>query len=286
MNEQLRKFLLSLGVSSATIKKYETADPTELEALKPDEDATTLKTRMRTDIESDATFLEKIHSQENAKARNSIEKKLLKVNPELQDEYDKQEPAKKLDFLLKKHEEKIASSDNKDIEKFKQDNQKLNQELADFKQKVKNYDEVVLPEKDKANDEYRKTLTINHGILTKIDPKKVVVKSLESASKLVIDHINSKGRLDLDTDGKTIIIKAKDKDSVLYDAGNNPYTLESMLDEAYEATGIGRQSNGGGDNGGSWQGGDPTPPPPKKFELPGLKKAEENADSYKTGNNQ
>lgn len=293
MNEKLRKLLLSLGVSSATIKKYETDDATALEALKPDDDATEVKTRMKTDIESDDVFLQKVHQQENAKARTSIEKKLLKIHPELQDKYDELEPNKKLDFLLTEHDKKLKSSDNKDIEKFKKDNAELNDQLAEYKKKVKEYDEVVIPAKDKANTDFQKGLTINHGLMMKIDPNKVVIKNLESASKIVHDYIGTKGRLDLDTDGKTIVVKAKDKDALLYDKENNPYTLESMLTEAYTETGILRQSNGdqgggtggdgiggnGGGDGGAGTGG-------TKFELPGLKKAIDNDNSYKTGNNQ
>lgn len=291
MNEKLRKLLLSLGVSSATIKKYETDDATALEALKPDDDATEVKTRMRTDIESDDVFLQKVHQQENAKARTSIEKKLLKIHPELQEDYDKLEPNKKLDFLLTEHDKKLKSSDNKDIEKFKKDNAELNEQLGEYKKKVKEYDEVVIPAKDKEASEYKKSLTIGHGILTKIDPNKIVIKNLESASKIVSDYIGSKAKLDLDTDGKTILVKDKAKDAPLYDKENNPYTLDSLMAEAYTETGILRQSNGdqGGGTGGDGTGGtggDGGGTGGTKFELPGLKKAIDNDNAYKTGNNQ
>lgn len=266
---KLKEVLTKLGFTAAQIDQLTSADATVQEGIKVPEFVSSVTEKQKEALQADENFLSVVKNGLRGEIIQPRERKALKLleNYVSKDEFEGLKPESRLDDLialgvskLEAAAKKTGNSDDKD-----QEITKLRNDLKALSDKVKEYDEVVIPGVRGEVSKKMDSIEIDREIIKSLSGKKLKLTDMDDVLALVRKNIDEAADL-VRVGGKTAV-KQKGKDLDLFD-GNEKVTLEKLVDTAVKAKKLEVESN-------------PTPPrrenepkpEDKKSNLPGMQKA-------------
>lgn len=275
--DKLRELLEKLGLSKDQIDQILSTDATVVAAVKVPDLISAVATRQKEVLQADDNFLSVIKGNLRGEIIQPRERKALKLleNYVTKEEYEALKPESRLDDLIALGITKIEAAAKKPGNPDDKDKEigKLREDLRKLTDKVKEYDEVVIPN---VRGEVAKKLDgmqTDREIVKLLSTKKLKIGDMDDVLMLVRGKIDERADL-VRVDGKTSV-RQKGKDLELFE-NNEKVTLEKLVEDAVKSKGLEIESN-------------PTPPRrepepgpgDKKSNLPGLNKAKEREDEMK-----
>ncbi len=273
MNKATKDFLTKIGVSASTI---ETISAEELpEGADLDQLAGGFRDNLKALAKNDPDLIKGIRDEIRGTELSKIEHKIKKTFDLSADDMKEKKFEEILDVALDKVRKEAGST-----------SEELQGRIQELSGKVKDYEENILPGvKAEANQKivsFRRDLTLQ-GVLSK--------KNLIVGNEVVLPALNAKlneFNIGFDEQGQ-IEVKTKDGLKPLSSDGTKALTFEDIIDQQLDAMNVVKKSNGspgsdgaggtkkpGEEGGGNSVGGEET-----KYSLPGMKRAQTNADNLK-----
>jgi hypothetical protein len=263
---KIENFLKKIGVPSDSITKLTTEDDT----TPIEEIATSFKTVQRDVLKNDPEFIQPMKDEIRGSELSKIEHKLKKTF-NLQSEEIKD----------KKFDEIISMAYDRASKATAQGAEEIQKKLIELSNENKRLMEDVIPAKEM---EAKKQITTfkRESIISQAIAKRQLIVSSEVVSPAVRSYLDQNYNVDVDDNGQ-LIVKTKNNLNPLNQDGTKIVTFDEILDSHLTQLGVVKQSNGSPTN----QNANPkgTPPPvnnggngDQKFNLPGLKKAQQNAE--------
>lgn len=260
----LEKFLKKIGVNESVIPKLTSEDEVNIEEIIAD-----WKNGFKNVISNDPDFIQPIKDEIRGAELSKMEHKIKKqfgLNAE--DIKDK-----KFDEIIATAYDKVKASGNSTSEE-------LQNKLMELTRENKKLMEEVIPAKEVQAQEMIKGYQKETYIRNFLGGKQLIVKP-DIAYLAVQNHLNSAYHIDFEENKP--VIKTKTGLAPLNDDGTKTLTLEEVIDKKLMEDGLIMQSNG--------KMSQPTTATSKikttqlteekKYNLPGIKTAEENAERMK-----
>lgn len=271
MNEFLKLFLKSLGLSDASIVQIEDGikDPEKQKTLDVKAFIDPIVAHQRTLFENDPAIVNKYSSAEKGKLMDQFDRRLKQefgLNPD--------------ELMGKTIDEKVKLARGAAEKQFSKSGEDLQNEIIALKNENKNLKEVTIPEIESRVAISQKNFKIENSIRSMLNPEQLVGK-VNGILPGLKSHLESNYLIDLDesTGGVKILDKAtklgvfnKDKTKML--------TPDEIVVDYLKEVGFYKQSNADPDKK------DETvvvkkEPGAKKFTSPHLQKASQNAETKK-----
>jgi hypothetical protein len=265
--KNLETFLKKIGVKSETISKLSSEEELNVEDF-----VKTYKESLREVYANDPDFIQPIKDEIRGSELSKIEHKIKKTFGLSSDEIKD----KKFDEIISLASEKsksVGSSTTDDLQK----------KLVELANENKRLLEEVIPSKENEAKETIKNFRKDSTLRSILSSKSLIV-SPEVVIPAIQTHLNSNYSIDLGEDG-SFIVKTKNGLNPLNEDGTKVVGFEEILDSQLKTLGVLKQSNAG--TSGGTTGGErksiftKTEGESPKFNLPGLKVAEENAEKMK-----
>jgi hypothetical protein len=265
---KIETFLKKIGVPADAISKLTAEDDT----TPIEEIATSFKTVQRDVLKNDPEFIQPIKDEIRGSELSKIEHKLKKTfnlpSEEIKD---------------KKFDEIISIAYDRASKATAQGAEEIQQRLIELSNENKRLLEDVIPAKEL---EAKKQITTfkRESIISQAIAKRQLIVSADVVSPAVRSYLDQNFNVDVDDNGQ-LVVKTKNNLNPLNQDGTKIVTFDEILDSHLTQLGVVKQSNGSPNN----QNANPkgTPPNPAnnggndgpKFQLAGLKKAQQNAES-------
>lgn len=269
--EEIKKFLLKIGAGDEVINAL-TAD-TLPEDFDMDKSVKEFKSKQGDLLKNDPDFINPIKKEIRGKELATAENKLKRVFGLTPEEMEDKKYEEILEIAKSKGSAKPADTS--------EEMERLQAELLTANNRVKEFEDVILPEaKAAAQNEINSYFKSNK------------IKDLVSSHSLIIDAnaILPAVLSDLDAnynitlgDDKSLVVKTKDGTDPLNADKTAKVTLEQIIQSKLEAFNAIKKSNAGEPAGstGSAPSAAPTTEPKNEFNLKGLDKAQANLDRAK-----
>lgn len=268
--KNLETFLKKIGVKTDTIAKLSSEEELNVEDF-----VKNYKESLREVYANDPDFIQPIKDEIRGSELSKIEHKLKKTFGLTAEE-----------IKDKKFDEIIAFASEKTKSVGSSTSDELQKRLVELANENKRLLEEVIPSKENEAKEtiknFRKDTTLRSILASKsliVNPE-VVIPAIQS-------HLNSNYAIDLGDDG-SFVVKTKNGLNPLSEDGTKVVGFEEILDSQLKTLGVLKQSNAGGSSGSSGSSGGErkslfakTEGDSPKFNLPGLKVAEANAENMK-----
>lgn len=263
---KIETFLKKIGVKADMIAKLNSEEEVNL-----DEVVSSWKTGYREVISNDPDFIQPIKDEIKGSELSKIEHKIKKtfgLNSE--------------DIKDKKFDEIIATAFEKTKLVSNSTSDELQQKLIELTKENKRLVEEIIPAKESEAKEFVKSYKKENLIKSALLSKPLSVKA-EVAYLSVQDYLSKNYNVDID-DNNQFVLKTKSGLAPLSEDGTKTLSFEEILDKKLNEDGLIKQSNG-----------DPTKPlssgkklplvetndDGQKYNLPGIKTAQENAERMK-----
>lgn len=265
----IESFLKKIGVPSDTISKL-TSD----ESAPVDELVSTFKVSQRDVLKNDPEFIQPIKDEIRGSELSKIEHKVKKVFGLSADDVRE----KKFDEIISIAHERASKSSNEGAEE-------MQRKLIELTNENKRLTEEIIPAKESEAKNAIKTFK-RESIINSIIAKKQLIVSPDVVLPAVNNYLASNYNLDIDDAGQ-LIVKTKNNLNPLNSDGTKIITFDEILDSHLATLGVVKQSNGSPNpnpnpNQNPKPNPNPSPESNSKFNLVGLKKAEQNAESLKS----
>lgn len=280
MNDLLKKFLTGIGIDTQTIStlsvdKIDEANPPDIDGF-----ITNFKENQRKVIENDHEFMSKLRNDLMGKERGTIEhaaKQIFELSAEQIAEVEKQ-PAGSARYkaILALGKENAGKSKDKTLEE-------LQKEIQGKNAKILEYENDIIPRiKNEAQSEVKKDKLKLFISNKSFDEKRLLMKRAAFNTNLEM-QINKKYDADVDENGNPVL-KIKGKGTMPQNKeGTKNLTIDEVIEQEAIELGVFAESNAG------------LTPPKKgndpilnekdiKYNLPGLKAAQENVETLKNIN--
>jgi len=236
MNEFLKKFLASMGLSAASIAKIETAmklDETEQAKFPTDLIITEYKEMQKTLLENDADFIAGIKGPEKAKQLSIVER-LIKQTFELTPEETKDKTIENIITLAK---EKTGKSKSKTENELQTENVSLKAELK----KVR---EEEIPAIEAKVSDHIKSIAKNAKLKQLISSKELREGiDIDGFFPAIESYLNEKYQIDTDDQGEIKIVDKVTKLQPKNTDGTKILTADDIITERLEKHGVIKKSN-------------------------------------------
>lgn len=265
---KIETFLKKIGVPTDAISKLTAEDDT----TPIEEIATSFKAVQRDVLKNDPEFIQPIKDEIRGSELSKIEHKLKKTfnlpSEEIKD---------------KKFDEIISIAYDRASKATAQGAEEIQQRLIELSNENKRLLEDVIPAKEL---EAKKQITTfkRESIISQAIAKRQLIVSADVVSPAVRSYLDQNFNVDVDDNGQ-LVVKTKNNLNPLNQDGTKIVSFDEILDSHLTQLGVVKQSNGSPNN----QNANPkgTPPNPSnnggndgpKFQLAGLKKAQQNAES-------
>lgn len=265
--KNIESFLKQIGVPADSISKLISEETTSI-----DEIVSGFKASQRDVLKNDPEFIQPIKDEIRGAELSKIEHKVKKVFALTAEEIRD----KKFDEIITIAHEKATKSSVEGADA-------LQQKVIDLTNENKRLVDEIIPAKESeaknAIKQFKRESIIN-GIIA----KKSLIVAPDVVLPAVNNYLNSNFNLDVDDSGQ-LVVKTKNNLNPLNADGTKIITFDEILDSHLATLGVVKQSNGSPNpNPGAnpKPNPNPSPEPNSKFNLVGLKKAEQNAESLKS----
>jgi hypothetical protein len=264
----IETFLKKIGINADTLTKLNSDD------ANVDEIVTSFKSSQRDVLKNDPEFIQPIKDEIRGEQLSKIEHKIKKTFSLSPDDVKD----KKFDDIINVAFEKSSKATNTGAEE-------LQNRLIELTNENKRLVDEIIPAKENEAKAAIKTFK-RESIINSMIAKKSLIVSSDVVIPAVNNYLNQNFNVDVDDSGE-LIVKTKNNLNPLNSDGTKIVTFDEILDGHLASLGVVKQSNGNPNNTTptkttttstqSTNGGDkPT------FNLVGLKKAMENAESLKS----
>ena len=260
----LEKFLKKIGVNEAITAKLTAEDEVNIEEIVSD-----WKNGFKNVISNDPDFIQPIKDEIRGTELSKVEHKIKKTfGLSTEDVKDK-----KFDEIIATAFEKVKATGNNTSEE-------LQNKLMELTRENKKLMEEIIPAKEMQAQEVIKGYKKETYIRGLLGSKNLIVKP-DIAYLAVQNHLNAAYQIDFEDNNP--VIKTKNGLSPLNEEGTKTLSLEEIIDKKLAEDGLIVQSNG------QMKSAPPTNKTVKttqmteerKYNLPGIKSAEENAERMK-----
>jgi hypothetical protein len=264
---KIENFLKKIGVPSDAITKLTTEDDT----TPIEEIATSFKTVQRDVLKNDPEFIQPMKDEIRGAELSKIEHKLKKTF-NLQSEEIKD----------KKFDEIISIAYDRASKATAQGAEEIQKKVIELSNENKRLIEEVIPAKENEAKNQIKTFK-RESIISQAIAKRQLIVSADVVNPAVRSYLDSNYNVDIDENGQ-LVVKTKNNLNPLNQDGTKIVTFDEILDSHLTQLGVVKQSNGSPNNQNANPKGTPPIPPSggngeQKFNLPGLKMAQQNADN-------
>jgi hypothetical protein len=265
---KIETFLKKIGVPGDAISKLTADDDT----TPIEEIATSFKAVQRDVLKNDPEFIQPIKDEIRGSELSKIEHKLKKTfnlpSEEIKD---------------KKFDEIISIAYDRASKATAQGAEEIQKKVIELSNENKRLLEEVIPAKENEAKNQIKTFK-RESIISQAIAKRQLIVSADVVNPAVRSYLDNNFNVDVDDNGQ-LVVKTKNNLNPLNQDGTKIVTFDEILDGHLTQLGVVKQSNGSPNN----QNANPksTPPNPAnnggndgpKFQLAGLKKAQQNAES-------
>lgn len=263
---KVESFLKKIGVPSDAITKLIAEDDT----TPIEEIATSFKTVQRDVLKNDPEFIQPMKDEIRGSELSKIEHKLKKTF-NLQSEEIKD----------KKFDEIISIAYDRASKATAQGAEEIQKKMIELSNENKRLLEEVIPAKESEAKKQISTFK-RESIISQAIAKRQLIVSSEVVSPAVRSFLEQNYNVDVDDNGQ-LVVKTKNNLNPLNQDGTKIVTFDEILDGHLTQLGVVKQSNGNPNNPNVNPKGTPPPTPSagngeQKFNLPGLKKAQQNAE--------
>ena len=263
----IETFLKKIGINADTLTKLNSDD------ANVDEIVTSFKSIQRDVLKNDPEFIQPIKDEIRGEQLSKIEHKIKKTFSLSPDDVKD----KKFDEIINVAFEKSSRATNTGAEE-------LQNRLIELTNENKRLVDDVIPAKENEAKAAIKTFK-RESIINSMIAKKSLIVSSDVVIPAVNNYLNQNFNVDVDDMGE-LIVKTKNNLNPLNSDGTKIVTFDEILDGHLASLGVVKQSNG-----------NPNNPTPNKtttstqstndgdkptFNLVGLKKAQQNAESLKS----
>lgn len=239
----IEKLLKQIGLPQSTIKEVLAAEADNKEDFDVSAVVSSFKESQRTLFENDSDLEEKFKSQERGKLLDIWTNKLKK-------EFGlTSEQVKGL-----KMEEVVSLAKAESVKNGSKELTQVQEELLAANNKLKEYDEVIIPGVKSEVEREKKQFRINNKLQTIIPVDKLRVP-VETVHKIVNADILSKYDLDLDDKGNVNIFEKGGKLHVKNADGTKLLTIDEAIESVLKSNKFIKESNADDGNGGAGAGG-------------------------------
>jgi hypothetical protein len=266
--KNVESFLKQIGVPADSISKLTSEETTSI-----DEIVSGYKATQRDVLKNDPEFIQPIKDEIRGSELSKIEHKMKKVFALSAD-----------DVRDKKFDEIISIAHDKATKSSVDGADALQQKLIELTNENKRLVDEIIPAKESEAKNAIKSFK-RESIINGIIAKKSLIVSPDVVLPAVNNYLNTNFNLDVDDAGQ-LIVKTKNNLNPLNTDGTKIITFDEILDSHLATLGVVKQSNASpstttpGLN--PKPNPNPSPEPNSKFNLIGLKKAEQNAESLKS----
>lgn len=264
----IETFLKKIGINADTLTKLNSDD------ANVDEIVTSFKSSQRDVLKNDPEFIQPIKDEIRGEQLSKIEHKIKKTFSLSPDDVKD----KKFDDIINVAFEKSSKATNTGAEE-------LQNRLIELTNENKRLVDEIIPAKENEAKAAIKTFK-RESIINSMIAKKSLIVSSDVVIPAVNNYLNQNFNVDVDDSGE-LVVKTKNNLNPLNSDGTKIVTFDEILDGHLASLGVVKQSNGNPNNTTptkttttstqSTNGGDKP-----AFNLVGLKKAQENAESLKS----
>ena len=259
----LESFLKKIGVNEAVVEKLSAEGEVNI-----DEIVNNWKSGFKNVVSNDPDFIQPIKDEirgtELSKVEHKIKKQFGLSSDEVKD--------KKFDEIIAAAYEKVKTSGNSTSEE-------LQGKVMELSRENKRLIEEVIPAKESEIKEAIKGYQKETYLRNYLSSKKLTAKT-EVAYLAVQNHLNSGYNIDFSIDGKPVF-KTKDGLAPLNEDGTKTLSLEEFIDKKLMEDDLIPKSNAGAEMPKTQIGKTKEFTAEQKYNLPGLKSAQENVEKMK-----
>lgn len=262
--KNLQSFLKKLGAKQDIIEKLSSEEEVNVDEL-----AGSFKSVFKEALQNDPDFIQPIKDEIRGTELSKIEHKIKKTFGLSADEVKE----KKFDEIIATAYEKVKASGSSTSEE-------LQNKLMELSRENKRLMEEVIPAKESEVKEAIKGYQKEVYLRNYLSSKKLTAKS-EVAYLAIQNHISSGYNIEFDEAGKPVL-KTKAGLAALNDDGTRTLSLEEFIDKKLMDDDLIPKSNAGASNQPETKTGKMKEfGSEQKFNLPGMKTAQENAEAMK-----
>jgi hypothetical protein len=263
----IETFLKKIGINADTLNKL------NLEDANVDEIVTSFKSSQRDVLKNDPEFIQPIKDEIRGEQLSKIEHKIKKTFSLSPDDVKD----KKFDDIINVAFEKSSKATNTGAEE-------LQNRLIELTNENKRLIDEIIPAKENEAKAAIKTFK-RESIINSMIAKKSLIVSSDVVIPAVNNYLNQNFNVDVDDSGE-LVVKTKNNLNPLNSDGTKIVTFDEILDGHLTSLGVVKQSNGSPNNGITTKPTTTSTQPMNggekpTFNLVGLKKAQENAESLK-----
>jgi hypothetical protein len=220
---EAKDILLALGFSA-----------TEIEAENLDVDALvdSYRSKQKELFKNDSSFVKPIQDAERAKVQNTNERKLKQIFELSAD-----------DIKDKTFEEIVDVAKTKSAAAKNSNTDEIQKELIEANKKLKQYEEEILPAKEREVEEKVKAYKIAEKLTKKVAALPLSIDP-EAAMIILNDHLSKSNKLELDENGELLILD-KEGNRVTDEKKTKFFSVEEILEGAASRYKIKKESNAG-----------------------------------------
>jgi hypothetical protein len=264
--KNIESFLKKIGIAQDTIQKLSSEEEVNVEEL-----VSEFRSNQKEVLKNDSDFIQPIKDELRGEQLSKIEHKIKKKFNLAPDEIKEKKFDEIIDIAFDKATRNVSSGA-----------EELQQRLIELTNENKRLVEEVIPSKESEAKNAIKTYK-RESILSSVLAKKNLIVSPEVVVPAVRSYLDTNFNLDFDEGSNAIVIKTKQNLNPLNADGTKILTFEEVLDTHLQSLNVIKQSNGAPLQQKPVVNGQPVVEnDAPKFNLVGMQKAQQNADSLKT----